>query len=51
MTTLRTIGSHALTFTVSILIERLLPAIAVGLVAAGHELHHDSAAAEARRRS
>ena len=48
---LRQIGITALTFAVSLLIERLVPAIAVGLVAAGHELHNESAQAESKRRA
>jgi len=50
MAALQHIGTRALTFAIAVLIERLVPAIAVGMVAAAHELHHDSAARESERR-
>lgn len=49
--TLKLIGSRAAAFAALAMIERLLPAIAVGLVAMAHELHPQSARAEAARRA
>lgn len=47
---LKSIASHAAAFAAAAVIERLIPAIAAGLVAMAHELHFDSAQAEAARR-
>ena len=48
---LKSIGTAAAQIAAVVLIERLIPAIATALVAAGHELHFESAHTESVRRA
>lgn len=50
MANLRAFGFQAAAVAAAVLIDRLIPALAAGLVAAAHELHPGAARAEAVRR-